>query len=349
MSDPNGWVTSPPTTLVKVHGVSSRESLNGALGVVLQYSADRARYVVHMTVTQEQVSLKQDNLTKASWMEQMMGQYQLLRHDRNVHQSLRNAYNSVQARTGIQPEYVGAAAGFVLLVAFYMLGFTRVLMIITFALIVLTVIAPDIANGASRDTILRNAPQRCRDLIRESIPVVGPKIAANNYMMMAFVGLVVAVFVRSMLPASSSPALAFSSSGPPPPGMPLQHYAASETKLKDHYYKLGFDDATALKPFGASLEEEANVVPPPDNDPLDDYAASYDPPPPQRNPLWNYIGILMSSGYIYRTLKKIGSDANGQIQLELIKQNIGTMDPVSKFMLGFSVYNLFKAIRAVLF
>jgi hypothetical protein len=65
-TDPNGWATSPPSVMVKVQDTIAH--LNGQLGVVLQYAADRALYTVQMSISQDVVSLKAANLRNTSDM-----------------------------------------------------------------------------------------------------------------------------------------------------------------------------------------------------------------------------------------------------------------------------------------
>ena len=118
----------------------------------------------------------------------------------------------------------------------------------------------------------------------------------------------------------------------------------SSVSLQERYYKLGYEDAKELKPFGASLEQ---AVPPPMEDV---YTPSLDPAPTTtKNPLWNMVGMVMSAGYIYKTVTKLGTDATGQFHAALVQQNVATMEPMSMFMLGFSVYNLLKSLRGVVF
>jgi hypothetical protein len=344
MADPNGWVTSPPATIVKVHGVTSRENLNGSLGVVLQYSADRSRYVIHMLIAQDQVSLKTDNLTKATWSEQLVGQYQLLRHDRNFHRQLQTFYTTVQSSTGVKPEYLGVGALLILLASFYLLGFTKVMMIISFSLLVLVVIAPDLGQGYDAATIARNSPRRCRDMIRESIPVVGPRIADNQYLSSAFVAVVVIFFVRSLLPAATASNTAFPSFSSQARVLSFSGADDGSQLQKEQYYKLGFDDATALKPFGESLSAGVEDASSPNVAFEDDLDYSY-PPDASRSPsTWTYVGIAMSSAYIYRTVLKLGTGAGGQFSVQTVQQNVSTMEPMSMFMLGLSIYRLVKSL-----
>lgn len=349
-SDPNGWVTNPPTTVVKIQN-TSRADRNGALGVVLQYAADRQRYIVHMAVSQDQIALKGENLVKATWMEQVAGQYQLLRNDRNVQRFVQNVTLQIQQRTGLPLHYVAAAAGLILLVVIYLIGLTRVLMMISLALLLATIVAPD--WGSSRQTMIRNFPQRCRDRIRE-IPYVGPQIASNQYMSMAFMGLLLIFFVRSIMPSSgnslSSSALHLGDEYSTQSASTSAVRDLYDDALKERYYKLGYDDAKELKLFGDSLTEalaEDEPAPP---------SFSYQSPPLEssfvhaasRKPAkawYEYLGMVMSAAYVFRTVSALGTDpSTGRFSVQTARQNVATMEPIQMGLLGMAIYKIVMAI-----
>lgn len=350
-SDPNGWVTNPPTTIVKIQN-TSRADRNGALGVVLQYAADRQRYTVHVAVTQDQIALKAENLVKATWMEQMAGQYQLLRNDRNVQRFFQNAAQQIQQRTGLPLHYAGAAAALILLLVIYLVGFTRVLMMISFAMLLATIIAPD--WGSSRQTMMRNFPQRCRDRIRE-IPYVGSQISSNHYMSMAFMMLVLVFFVRSIMPYSSPNSLNLSNSDE------YSTRSAStaartlyEDAIKERYYKLGYDDAKELKPFGVSLPDAmaADEPTPPslsyESSPSLDSSYGYNTTARSSKPAkawYEHLGMVMSAAYVFRTVSALGTDpSTGSFSLLTARQNVAGMEPMQMGLLGMAIYKVVMAI-----
>lgn len=370
-SDPNGWATNPPTTVVKIQN-TSRADRNGALGVVLQYAADRQRYIVHMAVSQDQIALKAENLVKATWMEQMAGQYQLLRNDRNVQRFVQNATLQIQQRTGLPLHYVGIAAALILLGVIYVIGFTRVLMVISFVLLLATIVAPD--WGSSRQTILRNFPQRCRDRIRE-IPYVGSHIADSSYMSWAFMALILVFFLRSILPTSTSTSTLTSNTSLPSTfhfsdndgdGYSVRSASTTtaaralyEDALKERYYKLGYDDAKELKPFGVSLTQAMSADEPPS--PLLSYDSSplLDPSfgansnnnytnATTRKPTkawYEHLGMLMSAAYVFRTVSALGTDpSTGRFSVQTARQNVAAMEPMQMGLLGMAVYKIVMAI-----
>jgi hypothetical protein len=346
-SDPNGWVTNPPTTVVKIQN-TSRADRNGALGIVLQYAADRQRYIIHMAVSQDQIALKAENLVKASWMEQIAGQYQLLRNDRNVQRYVQNATQQIQQRTGLPLHYAGAAAGLFLLAVIYYIGFTRVLMVISFALLLATIIAPD--WGSSRQTMLRNFPQRCRDRIRE-LPYVGPQIASNQYMSTAFMGLVLVFFVRSIMPSSASSAPSMLNLSDEYSAQSTSSSAArilNEDALKERYYKLGYDDAKELKPFGVSLNEAIAADERPSLSqemPPQDSSFGYNTPKPTKS-WYQQLGMIMSAAYVFRTVSALGTDpSTGRFSVQTARQNVATMEPLQMGLLGMAVYKIIMAMK----
>jgi hypothetical protein len=66
--DPSGYVTNPPSVVVKVTE-TTRDDINGLLGIAISYNVERERYLVHMTLTQSTMALKKENMVKANMME----------------------------------------------------------------------------------------------------------------------------------------------------------------------------------------------------------------------------------------------------------------------------------------
>jgi hypothetical protein len=310
MTDPNGWVTSPPSVLVKVHGVASRPAINGCLGLVLNYIPNRLRYTVHLAITQEPVSISAANLQPCSYLEKIQGQYQLLRHDATVQRQVHAAYQTVQTRTGVRPEYVGVGALVIFVAATYAIGFTRMVMMVSGLLLMFLVVAEDVLAGASPQRIATNAPMRWRAMIRQSIPVVGPRIADSPYLSAVLAGLTAFFFVWSMVVASTA--------------APGTVSSLQDNSWKERYYKAGFDDAIAGVPFGESLSNlEATRT---------TLAYQYDDlaslPAKASRPAWAYIGTAMSLYYIFNTFQQLGRDgASGQFSLAAVRQNLANMEP----------------------
>lgn len=246
--------------MVKVRGVSSRESFNGALGVVLQYNPERGRYVIHMIMAQEQIALKPENLQKATWWEHGVGQYQLLRYDRNLQRQMQSYAGWIRSRTGMAAEYVAAGVLLVLVLAGYGIGFTRLLLVLTFLLLLATIVAPDLlgTNNTNPETIVRNFPRRYREWIQTNIPVIGPTIAASTPLSTALGILILAFFVRSLWMGGGAPTATTSTTTGRTLGWDVRQTGTTPMtsippSLQEHYYKLGFEDATHERPYGTSL------------------------------------------------------------------------------------------------
>lgn len=371
-SDPNGWVSNPPKTLVKVVNVTSRSTLNGCFGVVLHYAEDRQRYVVHMAKTQEQVSLRPENLVKASLMEQMAAQYELLQNDPNIQRQVRSAYSQIQTKTGIKPEYVAGGVLTALLVLIYVLGFTPVFMMLSFALLCFAIIAPDVLAGKDRAAILRNAPMRYRNVLREGIPVVGPRIADNVYLSNAFAALMVVLFVRSMMPntavsvwnqpeATTSAPIAASN---PPPSVVIPNSASASRHLfgkdAEFFYKMGYDDGKEVKPFGSSLEaflndQESQPVKGVEPNPDDEFSFTSDAATRKTDlqqqqksqpSMWTMVSTAMSFGYVVRQLNQLGTnDGTSPFSMESVIMNAPNMESSTMVLLGLGIYRVVMLLR----
>ena len=338
MTDPNGWVSQPPSTMVKVVN-TSRAALNGQLGIVLAYQTDRGRYVVLTTgAAQEQVSLKPENLIKASWFEQLKAQYELMQNNPQVRQQLRTIYTQVQRTTGVKPEYVGGAAVVLLLAAVYFLGFSRTLLILSTLLMVFIMVLPDLQAGTPLPQLVRNVPMRFRALVRQNVPVVGDRIANSNLWSGVVAAVLVFFFVNALVGGQSSKAV------PPPPavGTTVPPPVATSRALLEDYYKKGFDDATAGLEFGTSLP----ATTPQGADAPADFAwpGSQMPPPPPPAPsalskLMNWSS-LVSLFIVGNTVFSAGRTADGGWDPQLCFANLRLLDPWKMGMLALSVYRL---------
>jgi hypothetical protein len=353
MSDPNGWVSQPPSTIVKVVN-TSREALNGQLCVVLAYQNDRGRYVVIVTgASQEQVSLKPENLVKASWLEQFQAQYQLMQNNPQVQQQLRSMYTKVQGLTGMKPEYVGMAALVLLVVGVYFLGFNRTLLLLSSVMLVVITILPDLQAGANPQQILRNAPMRFRAIIRENVPVVGDRIASSSVLS----GLVAAVLVFFLVNALVGGGGSRGRSGaPPPPPMMTTTGALPPKPLMDRalledYYQRGFEDGQAGLEFGTSLP----VATPQGVDTASSSSTTtagseyswpgsdYIPPPPKGPSILSKLmnwSSLFSLYVVGSTVYTAGRTVEGTWDPQLCVVNLRMLDPWKMGMLALSVYRL---------
>ena len=352
MSDPNGWVTNPPATMVKVMN-TSREVLNGKLGIVLAYQSDRGRYVIAMAVSQEQVSLKPDNLVKGSWIEQVQAQYQFMRYNPQVQQQFQAFYQQVQQRTGTKPEYVAAAIGIVLLVCVYVFGFSRTVLVVSFAMLVALVLQPDWSSGRSSRDVLRNAPMRFKNMVRQNVPVVGHRIADSNILSGLVFAVIMFFFVNALVGGGGRTNLAVpvppsGGSGPTPTYVPTK--PTVDRALLEDYYEKGFRDARDGFEFGTSLPK---ADPPkgvaPDSDfswPGSNYIPSHTPSPSSPSmisKLTNWSSMI-SMYVVGSTLYNAGRTADGGFDPHLMVVNVRMLDVWKQGMLALSVYRLVSSL-----
>jgi hypothetical protein len=345
MTDPNGWVQNPPSVFVKVHG-TSREMINGKLGLVLQYAADRGRYTVLLCESQDPVSLKSDNLVPCGMLEKAQAYMQMMQHNPDIQRQLQQISQQVQQRTGLTPQYALALVAMALLAGWYTLGVTKLLLVLTVLTVVLTVIGPDLAAGGTARTILRAAPARWRQVVREQIPVVGAKIADRTILLNVFTALLVAFVAYSLVASSSSSPAGRAAKGASAPITSTTTRMLS-VDMQKHYYKLGFDDATNAKEFGASLvvsaatadESATGAV---DND---DYAwrnldSSYETTTPKKKTSPLSLQTAFAAYTIYRTLQPLAVNADGRFDVALLRVNLTHLEVWKLGILGFAVYRI---------
>ena len=370
--DPNGWVKNPPSTFVRVQG-TSRETLNGQMGLVLQYLDDRARYMVLLCENQQSpVALKAENLAVCSGMiDKGKCYFQMLQHNPQVRQQFQLVQTQVKARLGLDAHYVLALLLMSLMVGWYAIGFTKVVMLLTIVITILTIVGPDLAAGKDLRTCVSNAPVRWRTVVREQVPVVGPRIAAHPWYLRVFTTLIVSFVLYSLIatpkqgrrtitPASLSSS---STSSLVPPT------SVSAVEL-DKYYKLGFDDATSGQEFGASLPKREDAVLPVDNTINNDEGntaasdrgytswrravgwrpeeedhfsnAAYDPVPRKKASPLN-MSSAFAAFTLYRILHPIAMNAEGRFDLPLLRANVSNLEVYKLGILAFSVYRLVSA------
>jgi hypothetical protein len=130
---------------------------------------------------------------------------------------------------------------------------------------------------------------------------------------------------------------------------------------RERYYRLGFDDATAKRPFGHSL---ARIEPEPaaqrvlDETTLDlsaetpggDPPPYYGSPPPRsQNSSSRFrpraklgIGNVLTIGFTLNTLYQLGlaGGAGGPWSLAAFRQNLSQMPPWRMGLLGLSIYRV---------
>jgi len=339
-SDPSGFVRNPPSVIVKVQG-TSQETMNGQLGVVIQFNADRGRYLVHMSNTQQTVALKPEHLVKGNMIDQAKAQFQLLTKNPQVKQEFMKYYNFIVSTLppGVKPEYAAGGLGVLLLLISYFVGFTRVVMLMSLILMIGLIIGPDVfVNGRVQfqwRVVAAKFPARCRALLEQMVPMLQGKL--SDKVAAAIVLFFLLASARSIvLPTASKAAVQ-----PPVPSPTGLGSSSSISKVSiEEAYKHGFQDASNGKEFGTSLPKPPAPI---FDDPVElpSYTAYAAPP----QPWYSKLGIwqMMSIFNIGRTIHALGVDpSTGTFSAPLAVANLQQANPMQLGLLGFSIYSLIK-------
>jgi hypothetical protein len=347
-TDPSSFLSSPPSTVVKVVN-TSRAELNGLLGIAVQFDAGRGRYLIHMVGDQQTMALKPENLVKASTFESLKAQYDQLSKDPRVKKEITKYYNLVQSKTGVKPEYFAGSMVACILVGVYFLGFTKVLMLLSTVLLIAIVAAPDLVTGVDLKTVISNFPMRSREAMEQSVPFLKGKL--TNLMAVSVVALMVILCFKSLIFTKGTGKAAASLASKSKTA--VASVSALSREQLENAYKFGFDDASNGKDFGFSSVDvlvKANNVASLDATVADEYiAGGYSTadyaPPPQRS-FVSKIGIsqAMSAFYLYRTAMEIGVDAHGTFSPQFFMAQLRTQEVWRLGILGFTLYNLVKVL-----
>jgi hypothetical protein len=197
--DPLNILSNPPSTIVKIHG-TSREDINGQLGIAVQFSGDRSRYLIHLVNTQTTIAIKPDNIVKASTIETYQAQYSQIKNDPKIRQELSKYYMMAHNRLGVKPEYAAGVLSLLFLGIIYLIGFSRAIMILSMIMMMALIVGPDLVNRIPPKQIIRNFPSRCRDAIEQSLPVLRGRI--TNTMA---AGAIISLLVISLRVITYSP------------------------------------------------------------------------------------------------------------------------------------------------
>jgi hypothetical protein len=293
--DPNHWVTNPPSIFVKIHSVTSRTELNHQYGLVVQYNSEKQRYMLVLCQQQKDVlSLKQDNLMPCtSMMDRGTAYIQMIRYNPQLQQQIQTIQTKLQTRV-LQPlritkiQYFYCLLLLLLLGSWYMIGFTKLLMVVSCWIVLLSLIGMDVLDGTVpiRTIVTVTLPQRYHDMmIATGQPYLGNTINTRpiylRLLTMLLFGFITysllgtptnSMFMRHYYPStttlqaqaenqrSSSNSLSILPFLPQwlynqtkTSASPLQHLSKVQQHRPEYYYKLGYDDATHQLDFGTSL------------------------------------------------------------------------------------------------
>jgi len=363
LTDPSGFLpqqqqnaggANQQPTIVKVQN-TSRDELNGQLGIVLQYSADRGRYTIHMVNSQTSCALKPDNLTKAGMIDTYKAQFQQLRNDPRIRQQLTHVYRRAQSMlpAPLKPEYVLGGMALLLVLCLYFIGFSKTLMIVSIIMLVGVLIAPDIIEPSNVNwrTVAMNFPRRCRETMEQTVPFLKGKVTNK-----IAAGIVVMMLLLSTKVIFTSTPTKMNRTAPPPSSSSSRSSSSSSIDNRANIeaaYKWGFDDAKNDNEFGASLppyDYASKVNENGDND-FEDDEINYDyissSSPPSSNGVGGImskfgIGQGMSIFYMYRTAMSLGSNGAGGFSPEVLMANAKKLPVWQLGIFGFSLFNLLR-------
>jgi uncharacterized membrane protein len=280
--------------------------------------------------------IKPENLQQASSIEKYRAQYQQIRNDPRVKQQIVMYYNKAQKLLpgGVKPEYAAGAAVTALLLLIFMIGFTKMMMVISLIMLLGVIVGPDVMT-TSRSTVnwrvvALNFPRRCRETIEQTVPIVRGKL--TDKMAAGFVLFMILMVGKTLFtsPPSSVPPRA-------PPAQTIDNVPSS-TSLEEAY-KLGFDDASSNKPFGMSSLESLKPSPTVNNEIPYDYIPSS--PPASKGGFG--FGTAMSMVIIGRSVMQLGMIPGQGFDVSVAMANLQTLPVYQQGLLGFSVYNVLRA------
>ena len=361
-ADPNHLIGKT----VKIVDLASRQDLNGHLGQVHSYKADRQRYTVQLasispaalaaaaragqSAPQAQTfDFKAQNLVAATFVDKMNSKlltmkslFHTLIADPVIREQVQRAYIKFQSQLppGVKPEYVGVALLILTFLLIRMMGMSKFFMLFSLIAMMLVVSMPDIAAGADAKTCLKNFPVRWRETLVQSTGFsnISEKVALIS------LGVVILVSCKILLTPTSTgrePALTSSSSS-------SSSWKASPELWKgfesaQDIYQLGFEDAKSGKDFGASLPGDADTVKLSfGTSTLDDWD-SYEPtPPPQKSRFG--VGTLFSLVSLMRMVKELAFTPDNRPDLQLFISNLKRMEPWRLGLMGFCLYQIISSL-----
>lgn len=368
-ADPSGFVTDPPSTIVKIVNIGARPELNGQCGIVLSYSVDRSRYLVSVfSGSNDPIAFKPENLVRATFVEKTKAhfsmakqQLSLLMNDPAVRERLRRAYATIDRRLPgpAKPEHLAVALCFLFVLSVYFLGFTKTILATSMITMVPLIAVQDVVAGADFQTIRRNFPGRCRENIESSVPLLRGKVSDRMAL-----GAVLALLAMcgKVLVTPSRPAARFVA---PPAVTPAAQTSPSAAGGRDmeEIYKLGYQDGKANADYGHSLPAHSlpgdldtprdlssssaarttstsSAIPMEDDyDPTIDYGTV-----PKTGMSKFGFGTMMSIVYLFNQSKTLGTTPEGSWDFRLFVANAKAMEPWKLGLVGLSLYRIVTAL-----
>jgi hypothetical protein len=273
-----------PKTAVKIIG-TARDDLNGLLGFCTSYNTDRERYMIRMAKVDASnspnatiMALKPTNLQKATTIERYKAQYQQLLTDPAVRQKVKYYYDTIQNRfipNGLKLEYVAIGIILLFLILFYLLGFTKTLMLISASLMIGLILQEDIKQKSDIRTVIKNFPSRCKMVLEKQFPFI-KRFNINDNIAVGIVGLLLILTIQSIFFTTTTTKSSIidnnnnhnnnnniSLTRPvnvvPPHSSPQtkpQPTAMYHREQMEKYYHMGFKDSVDGNERGHSLSQE---------------------------------------------------------------------------------------------
>lgn len=250
--DPSGFVTSPPSVVVRVTG-TERSDLNGLLGIVVSFNVERERYLVHMTKSQSTMALRKENLSKASFVESYRAQWEQLKNDARVREKMSKYLNL--CRLYVAPLKLSHVVGGVItifLLLVYWFGVVKTVMTVSLMALIGIIAGPDLASGPQ--VVIQNFPERARTVIQKQLPILKGKL--TNQMAVGVILFLVALCFQSLLVTSEQ------KSGRIDPSLlsapPTRNVI--DKKLLEQFYSMGYEDAAKGREHGATLIGELDAM-----------------------------------------------------------------------------------------
>lgn len=163
--DPKGYVTSPPSVVVRVIN-TSRADFNSMLGIVTDYNTERERYLVYMPRSQSTMAIQQENLTKAGTIDTYRCHWQQMRNDPRVREKV--GYYISLARKFVSPFELSKVLLALSIAWFYTLlhfGLAKTIMVTSVPIMLFIIVAPDIMSKSTPSILCKNFPRRARGMI----------------------------------------------------------------------------------------------------------------------------------------------------------------------------------------
>jgi hypothetical protein len=270
-------------TAVKIIG-TARDDLNGLLGFCTSYNTERERYMIRMAnvdtanANATVMALKPSNLQKASIIEKYKAQIQQLLTDPAVRQKVAYYYNTINNKLPykFKLEYVIGTCIMIFIALFYLMGFTKTLMLCSATLMIGLILQEDIKQKSNLRQVITNFPSRCKIVLEKQFPFLKGRGILNDNIALGIVGLLLILTIQSIFFTTSSSSsvgggvggggggsgnsstIMPHSSRPAP--MPTKLSAASslsnQREQMEKYYYMGFKDSIDGNERGHSLSKE---------------------------------------------------------------------------------------------